>query len=1133
MQTALHTKTKILQAILQIRSYPFTSHDLIAIKQKVHRISLKELTVRHIKHIFLEFVRVRKFRNSEMQFVLEELLNVVGLFDELDVVGECVIELLYENDRHVYDVLRAHFAVLYEIMERYGENVEDSVVQRFSEGMDGLGVQVRSAVDDTTNVSGGSADHGRLNRAQPCLSHRTGKKIFYELFIALSHFKNKQLVFFLRPKFVSLVGKKPLKQLYLQHKMYVVVPECLNLEVPTERALFALNHKDLASFVYATVFDPYLFQINPAQDIFYESVFFLFLYFDCEPMMEDLGMQMFGRMVGENEIVGMVEHVEQEEKCGENASSHIKHCCERLMRYDARAKDVVRQKFARFNASADVLDFDNKHLILRSFPLNKRSIGKFLSNNSPVLKEYLKTFDFANLDLLGALRTFLKNFYLPTESQAINKILSAFSERYYECNKDEFGSDGKDLDDIVCGDGADVKCVNGIVGDGGAGGEESNEDELTEGGGSEAEHDRRNGGVADSKGRRTRNKKHGDKKMEGGNVGRDAQNGEKPGVLTNEVQGVYEIADQKNIGDLMNNSKMHAAKDTAKTGTKSTAFDFDSVDILTFCILCLNTDLHNVAIRVKTLKLSFIDRARKCNLSYFFTDRYLSYVYDSVRRDPLVTDSHFIHNLETYRAYYQMINHSSFCTIERMNVCLPCKRAIIRNMCAQSQERVFKMAPDDVIRIIRFGGDAMAMIAYCVWYGDRIRRERVDSFFRIFYAGLEMIEADDSWDARNWQDGENPYVFLKYPLTILNKYKGKNENFFFKRSREADKMKTTLYKVIGSSRDAVFRHFIEENAACNLNVLVRKNVFRLDILDENVLGMVISEETLNTAKELEMYDLFYRMLNLRDFTDYILRNDWIEVDRVERKWINKDVIIRREEIGEDMFCYLNGNVNLLVYFGKCKSVFNLEWLEHIVKDGQKCYMERINVKDDRLMFMVGVLDCLINYERCTGEDTNNGGTEGKNDGNDTMVNSIPISNAGPVADVEQRHDAVNPYEYLINQMASRLDKDERTVLVKNIKKIIALLSLSLPLIVKIVKLPVSDALGKELAKVFMKRIKYKNVCASECEHKIDVDGVVEYIRAKGWESVDKEASELTSEATKVSVEDVGMSKGQNENELDI
>ncbi|ELQ75694.1 Pattern-formation protein/guanine nucleotide exchange factor [Trachipleistophora hominis] len=1136
MQNVLLTKTKILQAILQIRSYPFTSHDLIVIKQKMHHISLKELSVWHIKHVFLEFVRVRKFRNSEMQFVLEELVNVVGLFDELDVVGECVMELLYENDRHVYEVLRAHFAVLYEIMEYYGENEESAIVRCFNEGM---------VLTDDGKGAVGSTGHVQPSKDQFCkLSRKTAQKIFYELFIALSHFKNKQLVFFLKPKFISLVNRKTLKRLYLQHKMYVVVPECLNLEVPTERALFALNHRDIASFVYSTVFDPYLFQVSPVQDVFYESVFFLFLYFDCEPMMEDLGMQMFVRMVDENEIIGVIEHAEHEEENEQNVKlrdeakndqyegrdernaslhvkhrdekindQHVRHCCERLKQYDPQSKDVVKQKFAHFSANGDALDFENKHLILRSFPLNKRSIGKFLSNNPSVLKEYLTTFDFTNLDLLGALRAFLRNFYLPTESQAINKILSAFSERYYECNKEGFGSDGNELDSIVCGNGGDVKRVNGIVGNENAGAES---DEIYDG----------------------EDVVRGDDRGDNGDDMTNVRGKRLPNESDTPVQGVCEIVNQNSIDNLMKNSKEHAEKDAVKTGTRNTAFDFDSVDILTFCILCLNTDLHNAAIRVKTLKLSFIERARKCNLSYFFSDRYLSYVYDSVKKDPLVTDSRFIHSLETYRAYYQVVRHSTFYTVERMDVCMSCKRSIIREMCAHNRERVFRMVPDDVIRVIRFSSDVMTMIDYCVWYGDRMRRERMESFFRVFYAVLEMIEADGAW---NGEGGEEQYVFLRYPLAILNKYKRKNENFFFKRSHEADRMKATLYKVIGSGNDAIFSHFIKENVTHNLSALVRKNVFRLGILDDDVLEKVTCEEVLIIAKELELYDLFYRMLNLKDFTAFILKNDWIEMSKVKKKWITADLVMHREEIGEEMFGYLNEDVNLLVYFRKCKSVFNLEWLEHILKGSQKCYMERINVKDDRLLFMVSVLDSLVNFDRNNAADTDADGAAGvitarddnTNGGSDTIVKDIPIESVVSRIEDEKVFEPVNPYEYLTSQMVSRLSRDERSVLMKNIKKIIALLSLSLPLIIKIVRLPVSDVLGKELAKVFTKRIKYKNVCANECEHTVDVDGMIEYIQARGWISVDKDATaELTNEG-KTAVEDAGVGEKQKENELDI
>ncbi|CAN8233076.1 unnamed protein product [Cochlearia groenlandica] len=68
--------------------------------------------------------------------------------------------------------------------------------------------------------------------------------------------------------------------------------------------------------------------------------------------------------------------------------------------------------------------------------LDKILIGDFLGNHDQfcvhVLSEFAKTFDFKNMTLDTALRLFVGTFRLPGESQKIQRVLEAFSERYYE-----------------------------------------------------------------------------------------------------------------------------------------------------------------------------------------------------------------------------------------------------------------------------------------------------------------------------------------------------------------------------------------------------------------------------------------------------------------------------------------------------------------------------------------------------------------------------------------------------------------------------------------------------------------------------------------------------------------------------
>ncbi|RZS16979.1 hypothetical protein BHM03_00049067 [Ensete ventricosum] len=68
--------------------------------------------------------------------------------------------------------------------------------------------------------------------------------------------------------------------------------------------------------------------------------------------------------------------------------------------------------------------------------LDKNLIGDFLGNHDEfcvqVLHEFARTFDFRDMNMDTALRLFLDTFRLPGESQKIQRVLEAFSERYFE-----------------------------------------------------------------------------------------------------------------------------------------------------------------------------------------------------------------------------------------------------------------------------------------------------------------------------------------------------------------------------------------------------------------------------------------------------------------------------------------------------------------------------------------------------------------------------------------------------------------------------------------------------------------------------------------------------------------------------
>lgn len=71
--------------------------------------------------------------------------------------------------------------------------------------------------------------------------------------------------------------------------------------------------------------------------------------------------------------------------------------------------------------------------------LNKDLLGDFLGDPDDfclqVLEEFARTFDFSDMSIDGALRTFLESFRLPGEAQKIHRVLEAFSDRFYQQSK--------------------------------------------------------------------------------------------------------------------------------------------------------------------------------------------------------------------------------------------------------------------------------------------------------------------------------------------------------------------------------------------------------------------------------------------------------------------------------------------------------------------------------------------------------------------------------------------------------------------------------------------------------------------------------------------------------------------------
>lgn len=83
----------------------------------------------------------------------------------------------------------------------------------------------------------------------------------------------------------------------------------------------------------------------------------------------------------------------------------------------------------------------------------KADVCHHLAKRNPfsqlVAEEYLNLFDFRSTKLDAALRKFLAKLQLNGETQERERVLSVFSQRYYDCNKDKFPSSGI-VQTLVC-----------------------------------------------------------------------------------------------------------------------------------------------------------------------------------------------------------------------------------------------------------------------------------------------------------------------------------------------------------------------------------------------------------------------------------------------------------------------------------------------------------------------------------------------------------------------------------------------------------------------------------------------------------------------------------------------------------
>lgn len=79
------------------------------------------------------------------------------------------------------------------------------------------------------------------------------------------------------------------------------------------------------------------------------------------------------------------------------------------------------------------------HFLMSTPKLNKKSLGEYLGHpkNVPLLKRFMRQFDFSNKRVDEALRILLETFRLPGESQQIDRITETFADAFIESKPSE------------------------------------------------------------------------------------------------------------------------------------------------------------------------------------------------------------------------------------------------------------------------------------------------------------------------------------------------------------------------------------------------------------------------------------------------------------------------------------------------------------------------------------------------------------------------------------------------------------------------------------------------------------------------------------------------------------------------
>ncbi|KAK3520431.1 hypothetical protein QTP70_024185 [Hemibagrus guttatus] len=143
------------------------------------------------------------------------------------------------------------------------------------------------------------------------------------------------------------------------------------------------------------------------------------------------------------EIAEVMTEIEQLTCVGESSIS----VCDAVPSKGPKITGIRRSRGIQFLLENDLLQHtpeDIAQFLYKGEGLNKTVIGDYLGErddfNIKVLQAFVELHEFADLNLVQALRQFLWSFRLPGEAQKIDRMMEAFASRYCQCNPGVFQS---------------------------------------------------------------------------------------------------------------------------------------------------------------------------------------------------------------------------------------------------------------------------------------------------------------------------------------------------------------------------------------------------------------------------------------------------------------------------------------------------------------------------------------------------------------------------------------------------------------------------------------------------------------------------------------------------------------------